>query len=148
MSGRSWLGMGSEVTQLLLAEIEEAVRVVEAIEDQQYLYVAIVDDATCETCLDYEQNVFSQEEIDSEFPDWFKADGVIHPNVHMTLWGKATCRCSLFAYYGGVGDGDGDGDKVRRLSDDEYDFELRALVLLGILPEDEYQRIKKRKASK
>ena len=59
-------------------------------------YIAITDDKTCETCLDYDTRFFLGDDLRLEFPD-LKVIGedMILAKVHITLWGQDTCRCVL-----------------------------------------------------
>jgi hypothetical protein len=69
-------------------------------QDEQWVYVAITDELTCQHCLQHEGKVFRRnQELDllDIFPDLsYENDVTISPNVHMTLWNKPTCRCKLF----------------------------------------------------
>lgn len=71
-------------------------------EGEQWLYVAITDQVTCHHCLSKDQRVYSAtDELDllDVFPDLTRISAnEIAPNVHMTLWGKDTCRCRLYRY--------------------------------------------------
>jgi hypothetical protein len=66
----------------------------------RWVYVAITDSATCQYCLGYEARIFQNtDDLDllDIFPDFVQLSPVeVYPNVHMSLWGKETCRCRLF----------------------------------------------------
>jgi hypothetical protein len=53
-------------------------------------------DTICEYCNRYDTQAFMGAELRSQFPDLQIQDqDFIYPNVHMTLWGKETCKCIL-----------------------------------------------------
>ena len=53
-------------------------------------------ESECETCLGYDGKVFSGDQLRHVFPDLIiEGPDDIYPNVHMTLWGKDTCKCKL-----------------------------------------------------
>lgn len=59
-------------------------------------YIAITDDKTCETCLDYDTRFFTGDELRSKFPHLqIISEDQILARVHMTLWNQDTCRCVL-----------------------------------------------------
>jgi hypothetical protein len=126
--------------------------VIEAVEDAEtrgWMYVAIVDDDTCDTCLDNEnQLVYTDSELEDEFPDMRRVGpDEIYPNVHMTLWGKdGTCRCRLFRY----GEGKGDEPDLPRgpVSDEEFDDWLTGLLAAGSIAANIYDLIMKRRKEK
>lgn len=50
----------------------------------------------CEYCKEYGGKAFAGNQLRTIFPDLIIEDeDTIYPNVHMTLWGKETCQCSL-----------------------------------------------------
>lgn len=69
-------------------------------EDEQWIYIAVTDNVTCNHCLQNDGKIFRRnQELDliDIFPDMVEeSPTVIYPNVHMSLWGKPTCRCKLF----------------------------------------------------
>lgn len=116
------------------------------------MYVAIVDDDTCETCLDNEnQLVYTDDEIEDEFPDrHVLSDNEIYPNVHMTLWGKdGTCRCRLFRY-SSKGAGAGDEPELPKgpISDKEFDDWVSGLLAAGYITAAVYDSIVARRKRK
>jgi hypothetical protein len=53
-------------------------------------------DSECEYCKEYASKTFTGAQLRREFPDLIIEDeDDIYPNVHMTLWGKETCKCLL-----------------------------------------------------
>jgi hypothetical protein len=56
-----------------------------------FMYVAILDDLTCQACLKYDKRVMSGEEAERTFPYLTKGpnDWVWYPNIH------PHCRCIL-----------------------------------------------------
>lgn len=129
--------------------------VIEAVEDAEtrgWMYVAVVDEVTCETCLAFEQQlVFTEDELPNEFPDMQRiSDHEIYPDVHMTLWGKSgTCRCRLFPYGEGVGRGDGEVPALpKHVSDEEFDDWLTGLLSAGYITAAIYDLVMKRRKEK
>ena len=50
----------------------------------------------CWSCEQFMGMTFFGDELRSMFPDLIiKSATEIYPNVHMTLWGKETCKCKL-----------------------------------------------------
>jgi hypothetical protein len=49
----------------------------------------------CEYCLRYDGRTFAGNQLRTTFPDLKFEAPDIYPNVHMTLWGKETCKCIL-----------------------------------------------------
>jgi hypothetical protein len=61
-----------------------------------YDYLALGDyDTECEWCKKYAGQQFAGNQIRAMFPDYSWDGDDIRPNVHMTLWGKDTCKCLL-----------------------------------------------------
>jgi hypothetical protein len=59
-------------------------------------YITISDKRRCEWCEAYQAKEFVGRQIRSIFPDLeIISPNVIDPNVHITKWGKDTCRCKL-----------------------------------------------------
>ena len=53
-------------------------------------------DTNCDKCAELDAQDFVGSQLRSMFPDLIVLDeDTIYPNVHMTLWGKATCKCIL-----------------------------------------------------
>jgi hypothetical protein len=86
-----------EAVQAVIA-YQKALGVTE--QDEQWVYVTDAGSNTCEHCLEREGQVYTRNnELDlmDIFPDLtYDSDTTISPNVHMTLWGKMTCKCKLF----------------------------------------------------
>jgi len=52
--------------------------------------------AECEFCKRYRSRDFAGNQLRSVFPDLtVESENLIYPNVHMTLWGESTCKCTL-----------------------------------------------------
>lgn len=52
-------------------------------------------ESECEHCLRYDGKQFTGDMLRTLFPDLeFDGDDIL-PRVHMTLWGKDTCKCRL-----------------------------------------------------
>lgn len=50
----------------------------------------------CEFCKKYSGQTFTGAQLRQVFPDLvIQGEDDIYPNVHMTLWGKETCKCTL-----------------------------------------------------
>ena len=61
-----------------------------------WTYYALGDpDSKCNYCSQFDGQTFTGADLRVMFPDheWDGSD--IYPNVHMTLWGKDTCKCRL-----------------------------------------------------
>lgn len=60
-------------------------------------YFALGDlDNECEWCRRYATQTFTGTQLRQVFPDLeIQDEDNIYPNVHMTLWGKETCKCLL-----------------------------------------------------
>jgi hypothetical protein len=59
-------------------------------------YVALGDlEDECETCRNFAGQQFMGSQIRSTFPDYTWDGDDIRPNVHLTMWGKDTCKCLL-----------------------------------------------------
>jgi hypothetical protein len=59
-------------------------------------YISISDTRRCWNCEQFDGLDFFGDELRSMFPDLtIESANVIAANVHMTLWGKDTCRCKL-----------------------------------------------------
>jgi hypothetical protein len=117
------------------------------------MYVAVTDEVTCQTCLDFEQQlVFTEDELPDEFPDMVRInDHEIYPDVHMTLWGKSgTCRCRLFPYGEGLGRGDsGDVPELpKKVTDQEFDEWVTGLLAAGYISAAIYDLIVARRKKK
>jgi hypothetical protein len=138
----------------------QAIRIVQAVQKAKqltfgWMYVAVTDEVTCRTCLDYEnQLVFSDEELDDNFPDRKQiSEREIYPNVHMTLWGRDDqCRCRLFPYGKNVGAGEGDGGDLpkvpTKVSDEEFDDWLTGLLSAGYITAAIYDKVVARRKLK
>lgn len=54
-------------------------------------------DSQCDHCKNYDNRDFLGSEIRTLFPDLEIVDeNTIYVNLHMTLWGKDTCKCYLW----------------------------------------------------
>ena len=54
-------------------------------------------DSECEYCEWFDGKTFTGAQLRFLFPDLKIIDrDEIHPRVHMTLWGKDTCKCRLY----------------------------------------------------
>jgi hypothetical protein len=50
----------------------------------------------CETCMQFRAHNFAGNQLRQYFPDLtIESENLIYPNVHMTLWGTDTCKCTL-----------------------------------------------------
>ena len=59
-------------------------------------YISISDSKRCWNCEQFDGLDFFGDELRSIFPDLkIESANVIAANVHLTLWGKETCRCKL-----------------------------------------------------
>lgn len=87
----------------------------------------------CEYCKEHGDHTYSGSELRSLFPDLIVVtEDAIYPNVHMTLWGKQTCKCLL----------------TRNITT-EYTLEIfQSLFNLGLLSLVDYELLKKRKQKK
>ena len=57
----------------------------------------------CEFCKQYSGKTFTGAQLRQVFPDLeIIGEDDIYPNVHMTLWGKDTCKCQLIRVNTGV----------------------------------------------
>ena len=53
-------------------------------------------DENCPKCMELDAQDFQGSYLRAMFPDLVILDeDTIYPNVHMTLWGKPTCKCIL-----------------------------------------------------
>jgi hypothetical protein len=53
-------------------------------------------DTNCPKCMELDAQDFMGAHLRQMFPDLMIMDeDTIYPNVHMTLWGKDTCKCIL-----------------------------------------------------
>ena len=53
-------------------------------------------DTNCPKCMELDAQDFTGTYLRAMFPDLVILDeDTIYPNVHMTLWGKDTCKCIL-----------------------------------------------------
>lgn len=53
-------------------------------------------DNECEHCARFRSYEFTGNQLRQYFPDLtVESENLIYPNVHMTLWGKPTCKCLL-----------------------------------------------------
>ena len=53
-------------------------------------------DTNCPKCMELDAQDFQGSYLRAMFPDLVILDeDTIYPNVHMTLWGKPTCKCIL-----------------------------------------------------
>ncbi len=50
---------------------------------------------SCPYCILFDGQTFLGSQLRTVFPDHKWEGDDIHPNVHMTLWGKETCACLL-----------------------------------------------------
>ena len=67
------------------------VRIVEAVTQRMYKYLAIMDNRTCKLCSRYDNSVMTRREIEATFPYLEKRDEwVWYPRVH------PNCRCELW----------------------------------------------------
>ena len=118
------------------------------------MYVAVMDEVTCQTCLDFEQQlVFTEDELPDAFPDMVRlSDHEIYPDVHMTLWNRpGQCRCRLFPYAKDSGEGDGGGDLPtvpKHVTDEEYDDWVTGLLSAGYISAAIYDSIVARRKKK
>jgi hypothetical protein len=61
-----------------------------------WTYYALGDaDSKCNYCNQFDGQTFTGSQLRSVFPDHIFTGDDIYPNVHMTLWGKDTCKCLL-----------------------------------------------------
>jgi hypothetical protein len=60
-------------------------------------YFALGDlDNECQWCRGYAAQIFTGAQLRQVFPDLqIEGEDDIYPNVHMTLWGRETCKCVL-----------------------------------------------------
>lgn len=91
----------------------KAVRAVQTVKDKRWIpeelrewgyfskfdiwhYISISDTRRCKWCEKFDGHDFYGDELRSFFPDLkIRSPNVIDVNLHMTLWGKPTCRCKL-----------------------------------------------------
>jgi hypothetical protein len=61
-----------------------------------WTYYALGDaDSKCNYCNQFDGQSFTGSQLRTTFPDHEWQGDDIYPNVHMTLWGKDTCKCLL-----------------------------------------------------
>lgn len=85
-------------------QILEAVQAVKRVREQATFYLstdlwsyhAFSDHKLCDYCRAYDGLIFPGDQLWIMFPYLLIVDkDLILPHVHMALWGKDTCRCTL-----------------------------------------------------
>jgi hypothetical protein len=85
----------------MISAVKAVLAVIEVLEeDEQWVYVTDPSYNNCEHCLNRDGDVYTRnQELDiiDIFPDYIQeSPTVILPRVHMTLWGKDSCKCKMF----------------------------------------------------
>mgnify|MGYP001442230914 CR=1 FL=1 len=135
-----------------MTQLIQLIKIIESLNTSGWMYVAVMDEVTCQTCLDFEQQlVFTEDELPDAFPDmqWL-SNHEIYPDVHMTLWNRpGQCRCRLFPYAEDTGEGGGGLPKVpKHVTDEEFDDWLTGLLSAGYITAAIYDKIVDRRKKK
>lgn len=94
--------MKSELVEVIEA-VEAVKRIPDTLKDHSFYgssdvwhYIAILDDRLCDNCRQLSDGNYLGIDLRALFPDHLIIDDdQILPRVHLTLWGKDTCRCTM-----------------------------------------------------